>query len=49
MGMETTKPLGISMSSSYELDKDENGKSIDHKLYRDIIESYSTLLLIDQI
>ena len=38
-GMEVTKPLGTPMSPTCKLDKDENGKSVDQKLYRGMIGS----------
>jgi len=37
--METTKLIGIPMSPSCKLDKDEHGTSIDQKLYRGMIGS----------
>ena len=38
-GIESMKAIEISMSPTCKLNKDENGKSIDQKLYRDIIRS----------
>ena len=42
--MEITKPLGTPTSSLCKLDKDKNGKSIDHKFYKDIIGSLLYLI-----
>ena len=38
-GMDSTKEIGIPMSPTYKLDKDEEGHSIDQKLYRGMIGS----------
>ena len=38
-GMESTKEIGTPMSPACKLDKDEDGLSIDHKLYRGMIGS----------
>ena len=38
-GMEGFKAIGTPMSPSYKLDKDEGGKNIDSKFYRDMIGS----------
>ena len=35
--MESSKPLSIPISSTYKLDKDEEGTNIDQRLYRGII------------
>ena len=37
--MENSKQTEIPMSPSYKLDKSENGKSINTKLYHDMIGS----------
>ena len=37
--METAKKIGTPMNPACRLDKDENGKSIDQKLYHCMIES----------
>ncbi|XP_057496707.1 uncharacterized protein LOC130781518, partial [Actinidia eriantha] len=38
-GMIEAKPLGTPMGTSIKLDKDENGKNVDEKLYRGMIGS----------
>ena len=38
-GMENSKVIGTPMSPSCKLDKDEEGKSVDLKFYRDMIGS----------
>ena len=38
-GMMGAKPLATPMSISIKLDKDENGKNVDEKIYRDMIGS----------
>ena len=37
--IENAKGIGTLMSPAYKLNKDQNGKSIDPKLYRDMISS----------
>ena len=36
---DEAKPLATPMSTSIKLDKDENGKNMNEKLYRDMIGS----------
>ena len=38
-GMENAKEMGIPMSPTCRLDKDESGKSVNEKLYRGMIDS----------
>ena len=38
-GMENAKEMGIPMSPTCRLDKDESGKSVNEKLYRGMIGS----------
>ena len=37
--MKNTKTVGMPMSPSCKLDKDENGNSVNEKLYRGMIDS----------
>ena len=38
-GMENAKEISTLMSSTCKLDKDENDKSLNEKLYKDMIDS----------
>ena len=41
--MKGSKAIGIPISTSCKLDKDEGGKNIDSKFYRDMIDSLLSL------
>ena len=47
-GMEDVKPMGTPMGTNVTLDKDEGGKLVDLKLYRQMIGSYCILPLLDR-
>ena len=46
--MKNEKEIGTPMSPTCKLDKDKNGKSINEKLYKDIIGSLFYLTAVDQ-
>jgi hypothetical protein len=48
-GMKDAKPIKTPMGTNGHLDLDTGGKSVDQKVYRSMIGSYSIHVLHDQI